>query len=213
VISGSSSVILPMMTGDFIAAAQELRDDLPDTDVHRMASGSPTAAGAHTDFGPCKVIVLAGGFGTRLAEHTAELPKPMVQIGERPMLWHILKIYSHYGFNDFIIAAGYKSNIIKRFFLEYREQMSDLVFDFTSGSVERGQAQIEPWRVAVIDTGIETLTGGRIRRLAEHIGRKPFMMTYGDGVADINLHALMRFHKNHGKLATVTVAICGETRW
>ncbi len=172
----------------------------------RMAVAvASTVARPSAAFGPCKVIILAGGFGTRLAEHTDELPKPMVQVGNRPMLWHILKIYSHFGFNDFLIAAGYKSGVIKRFFLEYREQMSDLVFDFASGQIERSNAAIEPWRVAVIDTGTDTLTGGRIRRLAGNIGPGPFMMTYGDGVADIDLAALMRFHQSHGRLATVTV--------
>jgi glucose-1-phosphate cytidylyltransferase len=150
------------------------------------------------------VIILAGGFGTRLAERTDELPKPMVEVGDRPMLWHILKIYSHFGFNDFLIATGYKSEVIKRFFLEYREQMSDLVFDFAGGSVDRINTHIEPWRVAVVDTGADSLTGGRIRRLAPHVGTSTFMMTYGDGVADVDLSALLRFHKNHGKLVTFT---------
>jgi glucose-1-phosphate cytidylyltransferase len=186
-----------------------------------------------------KTVILAGGFGTRLAEHTDELPKPMVDIGGgRPILWHILKIYSQFGFNDFIIAAGYRSEVIKRFFMEYRLQMSDLVFDFTSGKVQPINTHVEPWRVAVIDTGEQTATGGRLRRLREQLvpplpsGKGPgvragasgegsnsrshpspfpkgegvstFMMTYGDGVADIDLHALLRFHKSHGKLATFT---------
>ena len=155
-------------------------------------------------FGPCKVVILAGGFGTRLAERTDELPKPMVQVGGRPILWHILKIYSHFGFNDFLIAAGYKSEVIKRFFLEYREQMSDVVLDFANDTIERVDGKIEPWRVSIIDTGSETMTGGRIKRLAKHLGKTTFMMTYGDGVADINLESLLRFHKKHGKLATFT---------
>lgn len=152
----------------------------------------------------CKVVILAGGFGTRLAERTDELPKPMVQVGGRPILWHILKIYSHYGFNDFLIAAGYKSEVIKRFFLEYREQMSDLVLDFANDRIERINGATEPWRISIIDTGPDTMTGGRLQRLASHIGRDTFMMTYGDGVADVDLAALLRFHKKHGKLATFT---------
>jgi glucose-1-phosphate cytidylyltransferase len=156
------------------------------------------------EFGPCKVVILAGGFGTRLAEQTDELPKPMVQVGGKPILWHILKIYSHFGFNDFLVAGGYKCNIIKRFFLEYRDQMSDLIVDFVSDKIERIDGSIEPWRVAIIDTGTDTMTGGRIRRLAHHIGQQTFMMTYGDGVADVNLTNLYRFHRRHGKLATFT---------
>ncbi len=156
------------------------------------------------DFGPCKTVILAGGLGTRLAEHTDELPKPMVEIGPRPILWHILKIYSRFGFNDFVIAAGYRSDVIKRFFFEYRRQTSDLVFDFTSGAVEHINTRVEPWRVAVIDTGDSSMTGGRLRRLRSSLGDATFMMTYGDGVANIDLHALWRFHKSHGKLATFT---------
>ena len=153
---------------------------------------------------PCKVVILAGGFGTRLAEQTDELPKPMVQVGGRPILWHILKIFSHFGFNDFLIAGGYKSEAIKRFFLEYREQMSDLVFDFANDKVQRIDGNIEPWRIAIIDTGEQTMTGGRLRRLARHVGNATFMMTYGDGVASVDLTALLRFHKKHRKLATFT---------
>ncbi len=156
------------------------------------------------DFGPCKVVILAGGFGTRLAEQTDELPKPMVQVGGRPILWHILKIYSHFGFNDFLIAAGYKSDVIKRFFLEYREQMSDLVIDFVGDTVERVNGSIEPWRISIIDTGPESMTGGRIKRLQSWLKQDTFLMTYGDGVADVDLNALLGFHKKHGKLATFT---------
>ena len=155
-------------------------------------------------FGPCKVVILAGGFGTRLAEHTDELPKPMVEVGGRPILWHILKIYSHFGFNDFVIAGGYRVDVIKRFFRDYRDQMSDLVFDYSRGTVDRINTHIEPWRVAVIDTGAETMTGGRLKRLQQQLGTRPFMMTYGDGVADIDVNALLAFHKSHGKLATFT---------
>jgi len=164
----------------------------------------PAARSSKSQFGPCKVIILAGGFGTRLAEHTDELPKPMVQVGGRPILWHILKIYSHFGFSDFLIACGYKSEIIKRFFLEYRDQMSDLVLDFTNNKIKRLDGKIDPWRVAMIDTGSETMTGGRIKRLENHLGSGTFLMTYGDGVADVDLMALLRFHRKHGRLATFT---------
>lgn len=158
------------------------------------------------DFGPCKVVILAGGLGTRLAERTDELPKPMVEIGPHPILWHILKGYSHHGFNDFVIAAGYRSDVIKRFFFEYRRQTSDLVFDFTApgGAVDYINALVEPWRVAVIDTGAETMTGGRLRRLARTLGDSTLLMTYGDGVANVDLNALLRFHRSHGRLVTFT---------
>jgi glucose-1-phosphate cytidylyltransferase len=156
-------------------------------------------------FGPCKVVILAGGFGTRLAEQTDELPKPMVQVGGKPMLWHILKIYSHHGFNDFLIACGYKSEVIKRFFLEYRDQMSDLTIDFGGNSIDRIGGAIEPWRISLLDTGVETMTGGRIKRLAKHLGRGTFLMTYGDGVADVDVQALLEFHHRHRKLVTLTV--------
>ena len=171
-----------------------------------------------------KAVILAGGMGTRISEETALRPKPMVEIGGKPILWHILKIYSHYGFNDFVIAGGYRVEAIKRFFREYRDQMSDLVFDYARGSVERINRRIEPWRVAVIDTGTETMTGGRLKQLQGYLGLsavssldpslkaesrkpiapRPFMMTYGDGVADIDLNALLAFHCQHGKLATFT---------
>jgi glucose-1-phosphate cytidylyltransferase len=132
------------------------------------------------------------------------MPKPMVHIGGRPILWHILKIYSHHGFNDFVIACGYKSEAIKRFFLEYREQKSDLVFDYANDQITRLNAAIEPWRVSVIDTGCETQTGGRLARLASHLAHDTFLMTYGDGVANVDLRALLKFHRAHGRLATFT---------
>lgn len=128
----------------------------------------------------------------------------MVQVGGRPILWHIMKIYSHFGFNDFLIAAGYKSEVIKRFFLEYRDQMSDLVLDFRNDSIERIDGRIEPWRVAIIETGSETMTGGRIKRLSRHLEHSTFLMTYGDGVANVNIASLLKFHRQHGKLATFT---------
>ena len=152
-------------------------------------------------------VILAGGFGTRLAERTDELPKPMVEIGPQPILWHILKIYSAFGFNDFIIAGGYRSEVIKRYFLDYRLRMSDIVFDFADadGQAQHINTRVEPWRIAVIDTGEQTMTGGRLRRLRSMIDNQTtFMMTYGDGVADVDLHGLVKFHKAHGKLATFT---------
>jgi glucose-1-phosphate cytidylyltransferase len=157
-----------------------------------------------------KTVILAGGFGTRLAERTDELPKPMVEIGPQPILWHILKTYSAFGFNDFIIAAGYRSEMIKRYFLDYRLRMSDIVFNFadTDGQAQHINTRVEPWRIAVIDTGERTMTGGRLRRLGDHLDAGiTFMMTYGDGVADVDLLDLVRFHKSHGRLATFTGVI------
>ncbi|HWB19165.1 MAG TPA: glucose-1-phosphate cytidylyltransferase [Phycisphaerales bacterium] len=156
------------------------------------------------EFGPCKVVILAGGFGTRLAERTDEMPKPMVQVGGRPILWHIMKIFSHFGFNDFLIACGYRGDAITRFFLEYREQMSDHLFDFANNQMTRINEKIEPWRVACIDTGAETMTGGRVKRIGGYAGDDTFMLTYGDGVCDVDLRKVLAFHKKHGKAATFT---------
>jgi len=153
-------------------------------------------------FAPFKTVILAGGFGTRLAERTDEMPKPMVEVGGRPMLWHILKIYSHFGFNDFLIATGYRSDVIKRFFLEYRDHASDLMIDYVNNRLDRLTEPVEPWRVALIHTGDETATGGRLRRLTAHLNNERFFMTYGDGVANIDLRALLEFHEQHGRLAT-----------
>ena len=153
---------------------------------------------------PTRVVILAGGFGTRLAEHTDATPKPMVEIGGRPILWHIMKIYGHFGFNDFVVACGYRGDLVKRFFLEYRQQMTDLVVDFARNTVERLSEVADPWRVALLDTGPETMTGGRIKRLAPLLGGGTFLMTYGDGVADIDLQSLLAFHRRHGRLATFT---------
>ncbi len=150
------------------------------------------------------VVILAGGFGTRLAERTDEIPKPMVEIGGWPILWHILKIYGHFGFRDFVIACGYKSSAIKRFFLEYRDRESDLVIDFHRDTVDRIVRHVEPWRVSLIDTGDRTLTGGRVKRLGPLVRSGRFMMTYGDGVADVDIAQLLRFHESHGRLATMT---------
>jgi glucose-1-phosphate cytidylyltransferase len=152
-----------------------------------------------------KVVILAGGFGTRISEESHLRPKPMIEIGSRPILWHIMKIYSSYGFNDFVICLGYKGYCIKEYFAHYFLHQSDLTFDF-SNSNERivHHHSAEPWKVTLVDTGLETMTGGRVKRIREYIGNDTFMLTYGDGVSDVNIKALLSFHKEHGKLATLT---------
>lgn len=151
-----------------------------------------------------KVILLAGGFGTRLSEYTSVIPKPMVPIGGRPILWHIMKTYAHYGHRDFYIALGYKSEVVKEYFLHYRALNSDFTVDLETGDVTSHQVDPVDWRVTLVDTGAETLTGGRIRRMRPYIEDQPCMITYGDGVADIDLDALLTFHRSHGKMVTVT---------
>jgi len=151
-----------------------------------------------------KALILAGGFGTRLAEETDSKPKPMTEIGGRPILWHIMKMYAAHGFNEFIIALGYKGEVIKRFFLEYQHLTSDLSISLGTGDVTVHHRSRDPWTVHLVDTGLQTITGGRIKRLASWIGNETFMLTYGDGVADVDLVALLKFHRAHGKLATVT---------
>ena len=160
-----------------------------------------------------KLVVLAGGLGTRLVEETLVRPKPMVEIGGRPILWHIMKIYSAYGFNDFIICLGYKGFYIKEFFANYMMHTSDMTFDMQRNSVDHHTRGAEPWRVTVIDTGESTMTGGRLKRVLGHVADEPvFGLTYGDGVADIDIGAQLAFHRAHGKLATVT-AIQPPTRF
>jgi len=151
-----------------------------------------------------KAVILAGGLGTRISEESHLKPKPMIEIGGKPILWHIMKIYSHYGINDFIICLGYKGYIIKEYFANYFLHMSDVTFDMRHDGMEVHQKHAEPWRVTLVDTGENTLTGGRIKRVQEYIGAEAFCLTYGDGVADIDIGALIRFHKTHGKKATVT---------
>ena len=153
-----------------------------------------------------KTVILAGGFGTRIGEETANRPKPMIEIGGKPILWHIMKEYSYYGFNDFIICAGYKQNMIKEWFADYFLYNSDVTFDFTGGKDDMiiHKNSCEPWRVTVVDTGYRTMTGGRIRRVRDYIGNETFMMTYGDGVCDVDIRRLVEYHKSHGKLATLT---------
>lgn len=151
-----------------------------------------------------KVIILAGGLGTRLSEETDLKPKPMVEIGNRPILWHIMKIYSAYGFNDFIICCGYKGFMIKHYFANYFLHQADITIDLIGNSIEVHNSKAEPWRITLVDTGINTMTGGRIKRIQEYVGNETFMLTYGDGVSNINIKTLLDFHKKSGKLATVT---------
>lgn len=151
-----------------------------------------------------KVAILAGGFGSRLAEETEIKPKPMVEIGGRPMLWHIMKIYSRWGYKDFIIALGYKGEVIKRYMVDYVNLARDLTVDLKNGKVTAHDGDAEDWCVQLIDTGAKTQTGGRIKRLEPYIGKEPFMLTWGDGVADISIPDLLAFHRRHGKLVTLT---------
>jgi len=151
-----------------------------------------------------KVILLAGGFGTRLVEFTDVIPKPMVPIGGKPMLWHIMKTYAHYGHKDFYVALGYKAEVIKEYFLNYRALNADFTVDLTTGDIVPHQLDSIDWRVTLVHTGDKTMTGGRVKRMREYIGNEPFLLTYGDGVADIDLQALLSFHKKHGKLITMT---------
>lgn len=152
-----------------------------------------------------KVVLLAGGLGTRISEESHLKPKPMIEISGQPILWHIMKCYSHYGFNEFIICAGYKQHVIKEFFADYYLHCSDITFDFADKNhVTIHSNEAEPWKVTVVDTGLNTMTGGRIKRVKDFIGNETFMMTYGDGVCDLDLQKLLRFHKAHGKLTTMT---------
>ena len=155
-----------------------------------------------------KAVILAGGLGTRLSEETTLKPKPMVEIGGKPILWHIMKIYSFYGINDFIICCGYKGYLIKEYFANYFLHQCDVTFDMTSNEMKIHQKRAEPWKVTLIDTGDNTMTGGRIKRIKKFIKKdEDFCMTYGDGLADINIDKLIKFHKNHGKLATLSAVV------
>jgi glucose-1-phosphate cytidylyltransferase len=151
-----------------------------------------------------KAVILAGGLGTRISEETTLKPKPMIEIGGRPILWHILKIYSAHGINDFIICAGYKGYVIKEYFNNYFLHMSDVTFDMASNSMEVHRKNAEPWRITIVDTGEATMTGGRLKRVAEFLGNESFCFTYGDGVGDVDITSLIQFHKNHGREATLT---------
>lgn len=151
-----------------------------------------------------KVLILAGGFGTRLSEETDIRPKPMVEIGGKPILWHIMKIYSKYGFNEFIILLGYKGYYIKEYFTNYFLHQSDVTIDMKTGKIEVLNNSSEPWKVTLLDTGLDTMTGGRIKKTQKIVGNEPFLLTYGDGVSDINIDELVKFHKSHGKAITMS---------
>ena len=152
-----------------------------------------------------KVVILAGGYGTRISEESQFKPKPMIEIGSMPVLWHIMKLYSSYDFNEFVICAGYKQHVIKEWFADYFLHTSDITFDFTQDDkIIVHNKRAEKWKVTVVDTGLDTMTGGRLKRVKSFIGDEPFFMTYGDGVADVNIKELLEFHKAHGKKATLT---------
>jgi glucose-1-phosphate cytidylyltransferase len=152
-----------------------------------------------------KAVILAGGFGTRLGEETERVPKPMVEIGERPILWHIMKIYAAHGVTDFILCLGYKSHVVKDFFANYLRYNADVTFDLGNGNAHVHEARVEPWRVTLVETGLQTMTGGRIKRIIKYLDGEPsFCLTYGDGVGDIAIGKLIAFHRSHGRLATVT---------
>ena len=151
-----------------------------------------------------KVVILAGGLGTRLSEETELKPKPMVEIGGYPILWHIMKIYSHYGYNDFVILTGYKSHVIKEYFINYYNRYSDITVDMKNNTVEVHKTRNEPWKVTMLYTGQNTQTGGRIKRAQSYIGNEPFLLTYGDGVSNVDINALVEAHKKSGKTATMT---------
>lgn len=156
-----------------------------------------------------KVVLLAGGYGTRISEESIIRPKPMVEIGGMPIIWHIMKEYSFYGYNEFIICAGYKQEYIKDWFNSYFLHTSDIEYDFSQGkqNISIKKTSVEPWKVIIVDTGLNTMTGGRIKRIQKYIGNDTFMLTYGDGVCDVNIHELVKFHKNHGRMATITSVI------
>lgn len=159
-----------------------------------------------------KVVILAGGLGTRITEQSHLKPKPMIEIGERPILWHIMKYYSEFGFHDFIICLGYKQYVVKEFFADYFLHMSDVTFDLAGNRMEVHNNYSEPWKVTLVDTGLRTMTGGRIRRIRSYIGEEPFMLTYGDGVCNVDLKALEQFHRSHGRTATITTVNIGQQK-
>ena len=160
-----------------------------------------------------KVVLLAGGLGTRISEESQYKPKPMIEIGGMPILWHIMKEYSYYGFNDFIICAGYKQHVIKEWFADYFLHTSDITFDFTEGNkMVIHNMKAEPWKVTVVDTGLNTMTGGRIKRIQPYVGNETFMMTYGDGVCDVDISKLLEYHRSHGKIATLTAVMLEQQK-
>ncbi len=154
-----------------------------------------------------KVVLLAGGYGTRISEESSLKPKPMIEIGGKPIIWHIMKIYSHYGFNDFVILLGYKSYLIKEYFANYFLHQSDITIDLEANSIQVHQSTAEKWKITLVDTGVDTMTGGRLKRAEPYIGDAPFLLTYGDGVADVNIDALVHHHQAQGKIATVTAVM------
>lgn len=161
-----------------------------------------------------KVVILAGGFGTRMSEETGFIPKPLVEIGGKPILWHIMKCYSYFGYNDFVICAGYKQQVVKQWFADYFINSSDITFDYSDGkniNIVR-ESHVEPWKVTVVDTGLHTMTGGRIKRISKYVDGEPFLMTYGDGVCDVDINALVDFHLSHGKLATLTAVLQDQSK-
>ena len=161
-----------------------------------------------------KVVILAGGLGTRIGEESRFKPKPMIELGGMPIIWHVMKLYSHYGFNDFVVCAGYKQEVIKQWFADYFLNRSDVTFDFSNGRSDASfhESRCEPWRVTVADTGLGTMTGGRIKRVRKYVGEEPFFMTYGDGVCDVDISKLLAFHRAHGKLATLTAVKRGQDK-
>ena len=156
-----------------------------------------------------KVVILAGGFGTRISEESQYRPKPMIEIGGKPILWHIMKEYSYYGHNEFIICAGYKQHVIKEWFADYFLHNSDITFDYSNGESQMivHDQHLDKWKVTVVDTGLNTMTGGRVKRIQKYVGNEPFMLTYGDGVCDVDINKLLRFHQGHGKIATLTTVM------
>lgn len=159
-----------------------------------------------------KVVILAGGLGTRISEESHLKPKPMIEIGGKPILWHIMKYYSQFGFHEFVICLGYKQYVVKEFFADYFLHTSDVTFDLANNKMEVHNNYSEPWKVTLVDTGLHTMTGGRIKRIKEYIGNEPFMLTYGDGVSTVDLKALEEFHRNHGRIATITTVNLGQMK-
>lgn len=159
-----------------------------------------------------KVVLLAGGLGTRISEESHLKPKPMIEIGEKPILWHIMKYYSEFGFHEFIICLGYKQYVVKEFFADYFLHTSDVTIDLANNEMKVHNNYSEPWKVTLVDTGLHTMTGGRIKRIQRYIGDEPFMLTYGDGVSNVNLKELEEFHRNHGKIATITTVNLGQVK-
>ncbi len=161
-----------------------------------------------------KIVILAGGYGTRISEESQFKPKPMIEIGDMPILWHIMKGYAHYGFNEFVICAGYKQHIIKEWFADYFLHTSDITFDYTSGNNQMivHNKHVEPWKVTIVDTGLDTMTGGRIKRIKEYVDNETFMLTYGDAVGNIDITKLLDFHYTHGRIGTISVYNYGQNK-